>query len=143
MPESWGGPHVGPEAMLTEVWAPAWRRFRARPVPECFLSCDDGTVVVTGTYVGQPRDATAPLSAAFAHVIALRDGQVCELRQITDTQRWAQAAADTGAGAGRRLFAAADQPHRLAGARPHRAPPGPAGAHPPPLCAGVPRPRRP
>ena len=114
MPEGWGGRHGGPEAMLTEVWAPAWRRFRARPVPECFLSCDDGTVVVTGTYVGQPRDATAPLTAAFAHVIALRDGQVCELRQITDTQRWAQAAADTDAGAVRRLFAAAEERDRLA-----------------------------
>jgi ketosteroid isomerase-like protein len=109
MPGDWGGPHVGPTAMLTEVWAPAWRRFRARPVPERFLSCDDGTVVVTGTYVGQPRHATPPLRAAFAHVLALRDGQVCELRQITDTQRWAEAAAGADAEVVRQLFAAVEQ----------------------------------
>ena len=109
MPGGWGGPHIGPEAMLTEVWAPVWRRFRVRPVPERFLRCDDGTVVVTGTYVGEPRHATSPLTAAFAHVLALRDGQVRELRQITDTQRWAQAAADADAEAVRRLFTAVEE----------------------------------
>jgi ketosteroid isomerase-like protein len=114
MPYGWGGPHVGPEAMLTEVWAPVWRRFRVRPVPERFLRCDDGTVVVTGTYVGQPRHASSPLTAAFAHVLAVRDGQVCELRQITDTQRWAEAAADADAEVVRRLFAAAEERDRLA-----------------------------
>ncbi len=109
MPGGWGGPHVGPEPMLTEVWAPAWRRFRVRPVPERIMRCDDGTVVVTGTYIGQPRHATSPLTAAFAHVLALRDGQVCELRQITDTQRWAQAAADADAEAVRWLFTAVEE----------------------------------
>lgn len=109
MPWGWGGMHVGPAAMLAEVWAPVWRRFRVRPVPERFLSCDDGTVVVTGTYVGQPRDAAAPLAAAFAHVLALRDGQVCELHQITDTHRWAQAAAAADAEVVRRLFAAVEE----------------------------------
>jgi hypothetical protein len=32
--------------MLTEVWAPVWRRFRVRPVPERFLSCDDTAAVL-------------------------------------------------------------------------------------------------
>jgi ketosteroid isomerase-like protein len=109
MPWGWGGTHVGPAAMLTQVWAPVWRCFRARPVPERFLSCEDGTVVVTGTYVGQPPDATPPLTAAFAHVLALRDGQVCELRQITDTHRWAQAAAAADGEVVRRLFAAVEE----------------------------------
>jgi len=109
MPWGWGGAHVGPAAMLTEVWGPVWRRFRVRPVPERFLSCDDGTVVVTGTYVGQRPDATLPLTAAFAHVIALRDGQVRELHQITDTRRWAQAAAAADAEAVGQLFAAAEE----------------------------------
>src|SRR5258708_27004881 len=95
--------------MLAEVWAPVWRRFRVRPVPERFLSCGDGTVVVTGTYAGQPKDTTWPLEAAFAHVLALRDGQVCELRQITDTRRWAQAAAAADAEVVRRLFAAVEE----------------------------------
>ena len=114
MPWGWGGRHEGPAAMITEVWAPVWRRFRARPVPERFLSCDDGTVVVTGTYAGQPPGATAPLEAAFAHVLALRDGQVCELRQITDTHRWAQAATAADAELVRRLFAAAGERDREA-----------------------------
>jgi uncharacterized protein len=86
-----------------------WRRFGVRPVPERFLSCDDGTVVVTGTYVGQPPDAAPPLTAAFAHVLALRDGQVRELRQITDTRRWAQAAAAADAGLVCQLFAAVEE----------------------------------
>jgi ketosteroid isomerase-like protein len=109
MPGGLGGTHAGPAAMLTEVWAPVWRRFGVRPVPDRFLSCDDGTVVVTGTYVGQPPDGTPPLEAAFAHVLALRDGQVRELRQITDTQRWAQAAAAADAGLVRQLFAAVEE----------------------------------
>jgi uncharacterized protein len=109
MPWRWGGTHAGPAAMLTEVWAPVWRGFRVRPVPERFLGCDDGTVVVTGTYVGQPKDTTCPLTAAFAHVLALRDGQVCELRQITDTRRWAEAAAAADAEVVRRLFAAVEE----------------------------------
>jgi ketosteroid isomerase-like protein len=109
MPGGWGGTHAGPAAMLTEVWAPAWRRFGVRPVPDRFLSCDDGTVVVTGTYAGQPPDAAPPLTAAFAHVLALRDGRVRELHQITDTHRWAQAAAAADAGLVRQLFAAVEE----------------------------------
>jgi len=109
MPGGLGGRHAGPAAMLTEVWGPVWRRFRARPVPERFFSCDDGSVVVTGTYVGQPPSATPPLTAAFAHVLALRDGQVRELRQITDTHHWAQAATAAEAEVVRRLFAAVEE----------------------------------
>jgi len=109
MPGGLGGAHAGPGAMLSEVWAPVWRRFRVRPVPERFLICDDGTVVVTGTYIGQPPDGTPPLTAAFAHVLALRDGQVRELRQITDTHRWAQAAAAADAELVRQLFAAVEE----------------------------------
>jgi ketosteroid isomerase-like protein len=109
MPGALGGTHVGPVAMLADVWAPIWRRFRARPVPERFLSCADGTVVVTGTYVGQSPDTTRALTAAFAHVLALREGLVCEMRQVTDTQRWAQAAAAADAEVVRRLFAAVEE----------------------------------
>lgn len=109
MPCGWGGTHVGPAAMYTEVWAPVWHRFRVRPVPERFLSCDDGTVVVTGTYVGHRPDTTPPLTAAFAHVLTLRNGQVSELRQITDTHRWAQAAAAADAEVIRQLFAAVEE----------------------------------
>jgi uncharacterized protein len=109
MPCGWGGTHTGPTAMLAEVWAPAWRRFRVRPVPDRFLGCDDGTVVVTGTYVGQARDADPPLAAAFAHILAFREGRVCGLRQVTDTALWARAADAADAELVRRLFAAVEE----------------------------------
>jgi ketosteroid isomerase-like protein len=34
-----------------------------------------------------------PLDAAFAHVLSIRNGRVASLVQITDTQRWHEAAA--------------------------------------------------
>jgi len=114
MPYGSGGPHAGPAAMLTEVWVPMWRRLRVLPVPERFLSCDDGTMVVTGTYRGRPARGAQPLAAAFAHVLTLRDGRIRELRQITDTERWAQAAADADAEVIRRLFTAAEERDRQA-----------------------------
>jgi ketosteroid isomerase-like protein len=114
MPAGWGGTHAGPAAMLAEVWEPAWRRFRARPVPGQFLSCADGTVVVTGTYVGQAQPGAHPLNAGFTHVLGFREGRVRELRQVTDTRQWARAAADADADLVRRLFTAVERRDRQA-----------------------------
>jgi len=101
MPGGLGGTHVGPEAMLTEVW----RRPGAgsgSPVPERFLSCDRRTVVVTGTYVGQPPDLRRRSRPAFAHCSPCATARVRELRQITDTHPLgpAAAAADAEVSAG-------------------------------------------
>lgn len=73
MPDDVGGTHVGPQNMLTEVWAPIARRFGVRPVPEQLYACTDGTVIAIGSYVGEPPRADGPLNAAFAHVLAFRD----------------------------------------------------------------------
>ena len=92
MPDGVGGRHVGPYAMLRDVWAPVARRFAVRPVPDRFLTCAGGEIVVIGRYVGEPPRG-APLSAAFAHVLTFRDDRIAELRQITDSHRWHDAAA--------------------------------------------------
>jgi ketosteroid isomerase-like protein len=113
-PSGLGGTYVGPKAMLRHVGGPVDRPFTARPAPERFLSCESGEGVVTGRYIGQPPGAGRPLTAAFAHVLAFRDGQLAELRQFTNGHRWQQAAA-AGLGTVRRMFEAAERrdPHAL------------------------------
>jgi len=66
-------------------------------------------VVVTGSYTGQPPGAGQPLTAAFAHVLAFRDGRLAELRQFTDSHHRPQAAAAAGLGTVRRMFEAAER----------------------------------
>lgn len=95
MPLGVGGTHVGPAAMLREVWMPVAQRFAARPVPERFFICDSGDIVVLGHYEGRPPSPGRPLSAAFAHVLTFRDDRIVELIQITDTQRWVEAGFDS------------------------------------------------
>jgi uncharacterized protein len=94
MPAGVGGTHVGPTAMLREVWIPIAQRFAACPVPERFLICNGGDIVVLGRYEGQPPGPGRPLAAVFAHVLTFRDDRIAELTQITDTQRWVEAASD-------------------------------------------------
>src|SRR5271165_6194846 len=106
MPGGVGGTHAGPAAMLTEVWTPIARRFAARPVPERFLSCDGGEMVVLGHYRGQPPGSGHPFVAPCAHELAFRDGRIAELRQITDTQQWVNAARNGAVGLVEGIFAA-------------------------------------
>jgi ketosteroid isomerase-like protein len=94
MPMGVGGIHVGPAAMLRDVWVPVARRYAARPVPERFLTCETGEVVVLGHYRGQPPGGNDQLFATFAHVLTFRDNRIAELLQVTDTKRWADAAPD-------------------------------------------------
>jgi ketosteroid isomerase-like protein len=112
MPDGIGGTHTGPTAMLTEVWAPVARRFAVRPLPDRFYTCDDGDVVVIGSYVGEPPGTDRPFTAAFAHVLAFRDGLIAELRQVTDSQGWGEAAASADVAVIRRMFEAVE--HRNA-----------------------------
>ena len=108
MPGGFGGTYAGPEAMLCEAYRPVARRFAARPTPEQFLTCDRGEVVVTGSYALDPPGAGRPLTAAFAHVLTFRDGQLAGLRQVTDTHRWHQAAAAADLAVIRRMFEAVE-----------------------------------
>lgn len=45
-------------------------------------------MVVIGRYRGTVRATGAPIDAAFAHVLRVKDVRVSELVQITDTARW-------------------------------------------------------
>jgi ketosteroid isomerase-like protein len=108
LPSGPGGTYTGPKAMLREVGDPVDRLFAAWPVPGRFLRCDSGEVVVTGSYTGPPPGAGRPLTAAFARVLAFRDGQLAELRQFTNSHRWQHAAA-AGRGTVRRMFEAAER----------------------------------
>jgi ketosteroid isomerase-like protein len=109
MPEGVGGTHHGPKAMLENVWGPIAHKFAVRPVPEHFLSCDDGKVVALGAYVGEPPDADRPLRARFAHVLSFREGRINELHQITDTRQWSEVASAQRLAVVRRMFAAVER----------------------------------
>jgi 2-(1,2-epoxy-1,2-dihydrophenyl)acetyl-CoA isomerase len=91
LPLGLGGPHVGPEAMMREVWWKIGRHYRARAEPAQLLPLADGGLLVLGRYTGAARDGGGVLDAAFAHVLRFRDGRLSELAQYTDSQRWAQA----------------------------------------------------
>jgi ketosteroid isomerase-like protein len=106
MPGNVGGSHSGPVAMLRDVWIPAARRFAARPIPEQFLGCGNGEIVVLGHYHGKPPGGSRSFDAAFAHVLTFADGQISQLRQITDTRQWAAALDSTNIGVVQRLFEA-------------------------------------
>jgi ketosteroid isomerase-like protein len=108
LPDGLGGTYAGPTAMLREVCGPVSRRFAAMPLPEQFLTCEGGEVVVTGSYTIAPPGAGRRLTAAFVHVLVFRDGQLAELRQVTDGHRWQQAAEAADLAVIRRMFEAVE-----------------------------------
>lgn len=88
-----GGTFRGGEAMLREVWLPAAKLYGVLPHPEEFLPSGEDRVVVLGRYKGTPPATGRRFEAAFAHVLRVRDGQLTECRQITDSATWIDAAA--------------------------------------------------
>jgi ketosteroid isomerase-like protein len=92
-----GGAHHGPTAMFERAWLPAYRTYWATPYPETTIVASDDTVVVLGHYRGVPPVTGTSFEAVFAHVFTLRNGKIAELRQITDSQRWVDAASLDGA----------------------------------------------
>jgi ketosteroid isomerase-like protein len=64
---------------------------------------------VIGNYVGQPLGSEEPMTAAFVHVLAFRDGRIVELRQVTDSQRWSDAAAGVELATINRMFDAVER----------------------------------
>jgi ketosteroid isomerase-like protein len=104
LPGGLGGTYEGPQVMLTEVWGPVARRFGIRAVPSRFLTSSDGDVVVIGEYVGQPPESDEPMTAAFMHVLSFRDDRIVSLRQVTDSQRWCEAAAAADLAVVARMF---------------------------------------
>lgn len=81
----YGGTYVGPEAVLTNVFAKLgseWDGFSA--VPHAFVSEGD-TVVALGNYGGAYKATGRRFSAPFAHVWTLRDDRIVRFHQYTDT----------------------------------------------------------
>ncbi len=109
MPGGVGGAHFGPKAMLSDVWAPIARRFGARPVPDQFHCCDDGDVIVLGSYPGQSAGTDRAFDAVFAHALAFRDNRIIAMRQVTDSQRWVDAVAAANVAVVKRMFDAVEQ----------------------------------
>jgi ketosteroid isomerase-like protein len=82
MPLGVGGRHDGPRAMLRDVWGPVFAAYNAVPEVEELVPAGEDRVVALGHYRGDG------FTAAFAHVLTVRDGRVTRLRQFTDTRSW-------------------------------------------------------
>lgn len=92
MPLGVGGRHEGRDRMVQDVWVKVFGAFDTSPRVDRYIETGGPEVVAIGRYVGTARESGRPLDAAFAHVLSIRDGRVASLRQITDTQRWLEAA---------------------------------------------------
>lgn len=88
MPLGVGGSVDGPDKMLRGVWLTIAKAFDVTPVTDEIVPIGDDRVVAFGFYRGSARDTGRDLTAAFAHDIVTRDGQMLSLVQITDTSTW-------------------------------------------------------
>ncbi len=93
MPLGVGGRHDGRDRMVQDVWVKVFGTFDTTPRVDRYIETGGPELVAIGRYVGTARETGRPLDAAFAHVLSIRDGRVASLEQITDTQRWLDAAA--------------------------------------------------
>jgi uncharacterized protein len=92
MPLGVGGRHQGRERMLRDVWLKVFTAYDTTPEVTRYLQTGGPELVAIGRYVGTARDTGRSVDAAFAHVLTVRGGRVASLEQITDTQRWHDAA---------------------------------------------------
>lgn len=91
LPFSLGGSYGSPEEMRKGFWGAIARHYIARAEPDRFTAMDDGRLMVQGRYRGQARATGTPFEAEFIHILAFRDGRLCELHQLTDSERWCDA----------------------------------------------------
>lgn len=84
-----GGRHDGAAPARDEGWWAIGRAFSVRAEPAERIRCADGRLLVRGRYRGHRRADDAPVDAEFNHLWSARDGRLVELRQLTDTARWA------------------------------------------------------
>lgn len=92
MPYGLGGTRHGAEAMIDTGWWAIGRRFAVVAEPEEWVACEDGRLLVRGTYRGHERATGHVVEAAFDHLWAARDGRLVALRQLTDTALWSATA---------------------------------------------------
>ena len=86
-----GNPYVGPEAVLTGVFARIggeWEEFEV--APEEILDAGE-TIIGRGYYSGTNKETGRRVRAQFAHLFTLSDGQVVKFQQYTDTAQFLQA----------------------------------------------------
>lgn len=72
---------------FANAWDPVQHSDRARHPVE-WLHTTDGRVVVTGQYRGTAPMTGKPFVATFVHIFTLDEGQIVELRQVSDTRCW-------------------------------------------------------
>ena len=80
-----GRPFIGSQDVLDNVFTRIggeWENFKVKP--ERFLDAGD-TVVVEGRYAGASRATGKNFDAQMLHIWVVRDGQLHEFRQYTDT----------------------------------------------------------
>lgn len=89
-----GNPYVGPDAVLTGVFArigAEWEGFAVSPNE--VLDAGD-TVIGRGYYSGTYRKTGKQARAQFAHFFTFRDGRIVKFQQYTDTAQFKQVVAD-------------------------------------------------
>jgi len=85
-----GNPYVGPEAVLTGVFArigAEWEGFAV--TPKEVLDAGD-TTIGHGYYSGTYRKTGKQARAQFAHFFTFRDGKIVKFQQYTDTAQFRQ-----------------------------------------------------
>ncbi len=91
-----GGRHLGVEAVLKDVFAKfrvEWESWQA--VVDRWLDAGDA-VVALGEYRGRAKATGRDMTAAFAHVYWVREGQIIRFEQYTDTLEIARALQTAG-----------------------------------------------
>lgn len=86
-----GSAWVGPQAVLTELFARLAQDFDGLTVqPHIITSTSEGALV-QGRYAGTVKATGRRLEAQFCHVLQLRDGRVTHFQQYLDTStlQWA------------------------------------------------------
>ena len=89
----YGGTYHGPEAVLHNVFmklGTEWEGFQA--VPDEYVDGGD-TIVALGHYSGTYKETGKSMRVPLAHVWKIRNGQVYEFQQYTDTALVQQALA--------------------------------------------------
>ncbi len=88
LPAPIGGDHRGIDDCIDNGWWAIGARYAVRAEPEHHVTCEDGTLLVLGTYRGTERRTGRPIEAGFAHHWDVRDDRVVSLRQYTDSASW-------------------------------------------------------
>jgi ketosteroid isomerase-like protein len=93
MPNGLGGVRQSAAAAVTDGWWAIGRAFRVRAVPDEWVECVDGRLLVLGAYRGTARLSGGAVRASFAHLWSGVPGTLQGLVQTTDTALWAAALA--------------------------------------------------